>query len=124
MKEIKVPEYKYHEMAKQLNGSIAESDKITNSVFFENKEYIICHGVGTGTGAGWELLGGYRIEPLSSYKGTLKPLERGQHWQEVELGRRDRSYEGRLISKSGVKYVICERYNFLQNTSDIQTKLF
>lgn len=124
-KELYVPAYKFDEMSIILDSmSLSESEKVKNTCFYDKKEYIITSARGSGDGRSYDFLEGYRVEVLSMYKGELKPLERGEHWVEVELGRRERSYEGRLIKNGVRKLVICEPYLFYKTDALTQTSLF
>lgn len=125
MNELRVPAYKFDEMAIILDAmSLSESEKVKHTCFYDKKEYIITSARGTGRGVGYDFLEGYRVEVLSMYKGSLKPLDRGEHWQQVELGRRQRSYEGRLIKNGVRKLVVCEPYRFIKTEALTQTSLF
>lgn len=123
--EIDVPTFKYKEMAKKLStAELSESDKASGTVFWNNQEFIIHSAMGTGTGIGWALLWGSRVEDLKTYKGTLKPLERSEHYTEIELGRRKRSFNGRIIKCEKRKLVCCEDYTFYEVKTGEQAALF
>lgn len=125
MAELYVPAYKFDEMSIILDPmSLSESEKVKHTCFYDKKEYIITSAQGSGRGGGYTFLEGYRVEVLSMYKGSLKPLLRGEHWQQVELGRRQRSYEGRLIKHGIRKLVVCEPYTFYKTEALTQTSLF
>ncbi|MER0442674.1 hypothetical protein [Emticicia sp. W12TSBA100-4] len=125
MDELQVPAYKFDEMCIILDAmSLADGDKVKHTCFYDKKEYIITSATGTGRGNGYDFLEGYRVEVFAMYKGTLKPLLRGEHWQQVELGRRQRTYQGRLIKHGVRKLVVCEPHRFFKTDALTQTSLF
>jgi hypothetical protein len=123
--KLDVPAYKFDEMCIVCDAmSLAESEKIKHTGMFDGKEFIITSAQGSGDGKTYNFVAGYRVEVLATYKGELKPLERGEHWQMVELGRRARSYQGRLIKHGVRKLVVCEEYVFFGTDALTQTSLF
>lgn len=125
MNELRVPAYKFDEMSIILDAmSLSESEKVKHTCFYDKKEYIITSAEGSGRGHGYEFLEGYRVEVLSQYKGELEPLDRGNHWQQVELGRRRRTYQGRLVKHGVRKLVVCEPHRFYKTDALTQTSLF
>ena len=123
--KLKVPQYKFEEMGESFSlEELAEDKEIKIIVIFDNKEFVITGAYGTGTGKGWAKFQACRVEDLSIYKGTLKPLKAGEHRQEVDLGRRERGCTGRIIIHKTRKLVVCEPYEFTEDSSGKQIDLF
>lgn len=124
--KLKVPQYKYEEMSEKLGSiaDLAEDKEVKDIVIFDNKEFVITGAYGTGTGKGWAKFQACRVEDLSTYKGSLKPLKVAEHRQEVDLGRRERGYSGRIILHKSRKLVICEPYEFTEDSTGKQINLF
>jgi len=63
---------------------------------------------------------------LDEYKGEIKPVSYDQCLIEVQLNRRERGYNGQLITYNGQKYVTVpgETITFKTDESGTQTELF
>lgn len=123
--EVEVPTLKFEEMIKVLSTQyLSESQKAKGTVFLNNKEFIITGSMGTGTGFGYALLWGNRVEDLKLYKGKLKPLEISEHHLEIDKKNRRRGYEGQVIKFEKRNIVCCEEYTFFEIKVGNQTALF
>lgn len=127
-----VPQKKLEELA-ELNccAELAESDKVKERQVFpfqRKSDLYICTGA-ISYKLQIQQLELEQVVPLENFKGTLKPLFRGEHWQEVDLKRRPRSYIGRIIIWKKRKMVICRKVVLLpvpgtENIGVEQLKLF
>jgi hypothetical protein len=123
--EIKVPTYKFKEMAKVLSvKEMAEDTDIRGTVFVGNNEYVIDSAWGTGTGHGWAKLCGHRVENLDSYTGRIKPLPYAEHYAECDFKRRERGGGGRIVKFGSRKLVTCEYVEFVEEKTGEQMGLF
>jgi len=67
----------------------------------------------------------HEVIPIENYKGELKPLKYTEHFNEVALNNRKRSYTGMLIKCAGIKSVfIGEQISVRCNDYEKQLELF
>lgn len=126
MRKKFVPRLKFEEMGKKISCmTISEKGRSEGSVRFENKLYVITGAIGTGTGVGWKCVWGNRIVPLESYSGSLKALSYTEHNDEVHAKRRERGYDGMLITDGGKKVVMTgPSVEFYPVETEIQLSIF
>ena len=115
MNVLYVPQKKLDEIAElSCSMELSESDKVKdNQVFpFRHRShfYICTGGIHYRKALEVDI---YRVVHLSEYRGNLKPLFRGEHWQEVDLKRRPRCYNGRMILWKKQQFVVCEKITLL-----------
>ncbi|MDI9870596.1 hypothetical protein [Flectobacillus roseus] len=107
MEIVKVPYSKLDEYAiLSVSSVISQADKVSKSfiVRFRNKQHLSTGNVSMNMK--YTRLHLCEIVHISNYTGKLKPLSHSDHWREVNDGKRERGYIGRLISIDGQKYVI------------------
>ncbi len=123
--EVYVPQYKFNEMEKKISvKQLSERHAALDTVFFENREYVITGASGTGTGVGWAEFRGNRVEDLEHYNGTLPALSYDDHYIESRLGCREIGYQGQIIQFGKRKLVCCEEYTFYPSELGKQASLF
>lgn len=77
--------------------SIVEKGIIKHIVSINGESYCIYGSSGTGTGIGWESHLAYKAVFLKDYTGDKQPLSYQAHFNEVNEGKRQRSYDGLLL---------------------------
>lgn len=80
--------------------------KAKHLIKFKGKSYCLTGSIGTGTGVGARLRWAYEAVLLSEYKGANKPLSYHDHFDEARAGKRDRSYDGILLTYQKQKVVL------------------
>jgi hypothetical protein len=81
-------------------ASIAEKQQAV-SFKIGSWRVVITGAMGTGTGTGWQLLWGYKVQPLAHYTDALPALGYQEHHEDVVAGNRARGYTGMKIKCAG-----------------------
>jgi len=108
--KIFLPVPKFNEIESKLALDTIPSGYVINYIILENKKYVVTGGCGSGK-CGWIEFYIYEIIPIEIYKDSLKPLNYAEHFKEVELNNRNRSYTGMLIKCEGIQNVITQKNN-------------
>ncbi len=87
-------------------GTISERNQIRGTVFFQKQEYALTGSCSSGK-EGIISVDGYKVTLLSQYRGSLKPLLYSEHGQEIQEGKRDRSYHA-LLTRDGDRWLVLE----------------
>jgi len=85
--------------------SLITKGTVNHLVSIEGKTCCLSGSVGTGNG-GYESMFAYEAIPFDNYNKNKRPLLYGDHFREVNEGKRERSYDGLLIKCKGDKYVL------------------
>lgn len=112
-------------MAKKSSVStLCDSGTIKDIVFYKNNPYIITGFASSGEkGLLW--VDAFSIEPLEFYDGPLIPMNRWEHQDLVDQGKRERGYPGQIATFDSVKYVITEEHiKFTPVESGVQLEMF
>jgi len=121
--EIYVPEAKCKEIYSKSDLTSIVEKSWSKTFFWQNQEYIYsgsCHKGGVPL-----YINAYRVEPLETYKGPLAPLKYGPHFEQVDLGNRERSYAGMLLTNGQRNLVVCApEYTFKQLDVGKQLSIF
>lgn len=123
MTEFIVSQEKYADICDADNTyNIGEKNRISDSVFLHNREYVITGGKGNGKGTGWDYKEGYEILDTRRYSGELMPMSYKGHFEAVNAGLRPRSYVGlELYYKN--RTVVCiapVRFKAAEKTSQLE----
>lgn len=114
------------EFANSVNCmQLSISDNITNIIIYKGKNYVITGSIGNASG--YSCVMGNLLVMLHDYNGKLKPLMKSEHDIEVNFNKRERGYQGRLITFKNHRFVIDEEVEFkqiLDEKKDEQLQLF
>lgn len=128
---IKVPIPKFIKMQSMYSGqSIAEEGRALDYTMLNNRKHIVTstlHKANTvrPDGVNADVLSAFPVIPLSEYRDELEPLTRNDHWLNVGVDGRERSYEGMSISIKGEQHVVCGKVvNVEFQNSGQQASLF
>ena len=124
MNVLYVPQKKLDEIAELSCGmELSESDKVKDNQVFPFRQrshlYICTGGVHYRKALEVDI---HRVVHFSEYRGDLKPLFRGEHWQEVDLKRRARCQAGRIIVWKKQRFVVCEKITLLPLAGSEETQ--
>ena len=119
---IQVPKVKFDEMELLVCCQQITEGFIPKTVFFAGTEYAI---TGSMSNNGDRFVFAYRVVCVYKYNGTLKPLEYSRHFLAVDLGERERCYNG-LLTKNGKRRVVLvgDEVCFAKSQEGTQTALF
>lgn len=122
--DIYVSSPKFKEIENNLGLEFIPSGYCLNFIFIDNKKYVVTGGCGSGNN-GWMNFHIHEVVPIEIYKGVLKPLNYSEHFKEVELKNRERSYTGMKIKCAGIKSVfVGDQITVKCNDYEKQLELF
>ncbi len=77
-------------------STISENSKVKGTVFYQNQEYVLtgsCSSYLEGIISVW----GNKVTPIEQYRGELKALSYREYRIEVNIGARERGYNGLIV---------------------------
>lgn len=123
--EIIVSAPKFQEIEQKMTLETIPEGYVRDYILIENRKYVCTGGCGTGFGDRWDYFFIDQIMSISDYDGALTPLSYGEHWKEVDLNNRCRSYAGMKVKCEGIPHVfVGEQIIVKSNQSEKQLELF
>lgn len=123
-KVLIVPKEKFDEMCNGCSvQTLSEKNRAKATILYKNIEYVVTGQMST-PGKGWNIVWANKVVDLEMYKGSIEPLERGKHMEQVSIGNRQRGYEGQIVFFEKRKLVMCEEYQFEKDERVSQLSLF
>jgi hypothetical protein len=111
---IFVPQPKFNEMWDKVETrNISENHQTRFSTHYLGREYVLTWSQSSRK-EGRIFLGGYAVEDVATYRGTLAPMAHEKHFQLVNAGERERSYTGMIVKFEKRNLVFCEQVTFKQ----------
>lgn len=121
--KVTVPKPLFDKMCDGNQCTQISEGYVNKTFFFRNKEIVI---TGTKSSAsGFTEIWGHYIVDIEHYNGDLKPLNRDDHWKEVQQNKRERGYKAQK-TKFGKRTIVFigDVVTFVSTYSDVQLQLF
>ena len=102
---IRVPENEFIAMGKTNQcATIGSTGKVTKTIHFEGKEYIIT-GTSSSGNEGLISAWGHECKDLLDYNDEIKPMSPSAQHRAIDAGERERGYRGLMVSH-GVRILV------------------